>query len=106
MTVYSSAIWTLQRSGYFQEVNGDSPTRLDVRFMPCDLDDVIEVGRTFQQHLLNLQKVFQRFREACLKLNPEKCQLFRREFRYLGRDIYRPRKIESCAGKANPPKQT
>jgi hypothetical protein len=28
--------------------------------------------------------VFQRFREARLKLNPEKCQLFRREVRYLG----------------------
>jgi hypothetical protein len=48
------------------------------------LDDVIVVGRTFQEHLLNLQNVFQRFREALLKLNPEKCQLFRREVRYLG----------------------
>jgi hypothetical protein len=45
------------------------------------LDDVIVVGRTFQEHLLNLQKVLQRFREARLKLNPEKRQLFRREVR-------------------------
>jgi hypothetical protein len=32
----------------------------------------------------NLQKVFQRFRGAHLKLNPDKCQLFQEEARYLG----------------------
>jgi hypothetical protein len=34
------------------------------------LDDVIVTGRTFQEHLLNLRKVFQRFREARLNPNP------------------------------------
>jgi hypothetical protein len=48
------------------------------------LDYVIVIGRTFKEHLPNLQNVCQRFREARLKLNPEKCQLFRREVRYLG----------------------
>ena len=48
------------------------------------LDDVIVVGRTFQEQLDNLRNVFQRLREAHLKLNPEKCQLFRKEVRYLG----------------------
>jgi hypothetical protein len=46
------------------------------------LDDVIVVGRNFQE-LDNLRKVFQRIREARLKLNPGKCQLFQ-EVRYLG----------------------
>jgi hypothetical protein len=36
------------------------------------LDDVIVIGLTFQDHLLNLRKVFLRFREAHLKLSPEK----------------------------------
>jgi hypothetical protein len=53
------------------------------------LDHVIVVGCTFQEHLLNLQLPRSR-----LKLNPEKCQLFRRDVPYLGhivsRDIYRP----------------
>jgi hypothetical protein len=40
------------------------------------LDDVIMIGHMFQEHLLNLQKMFQRFCEAHLKLNPEKCQFF------------------------------
>jgi hypothetical protein len=48
------------------------------------LDDVIVKGRTFEEHLLNLRKVFQRFREAFLKLNPEKSQLLQKEVRYLG----------------------
>jgi hypothetical protein len=36
-------------------------------------NNVIVIGRTFQEHLLNLRKLFQRFREARIKLNPEKC---------------------------------
>jgi hypothetical protein len=47
------------------------------------LDDVIMIGRTFQEHLLNLWKVFRWFREARLKLNLEKCQLFQKEVWYL-----------------------
>jgi len=46
--------------------------------------DVIVIGRTFQEQLDNLRKVFLRLREGHLKLNPEKCQLFRKEVRYLG----------------------
>jgi hypothetical protein len=32
--------------------------------------DVIVIGCKFQEHLLNLQKMFQRFQDACLQLNP------------------------------------
>jgi hypothetical protein len=41
------------------------------------------LAATFQEHLLNLRKVFQRFREARLKPNPEKSQLYQKEVRYL-----------------------
>jgi hypothetical protein len=44
-------------------------------------DDVIVIGRTFRENLLNLRKVFQRFREARLKRNPKKCQLLQKEIR-------------------------
>jgi hypothetical protein len=40
------------------------------------LYDVIVIGRKFQEYLLNLRKVFQRF----LTLNPKKCQLFRKKY--------------------------
>jgi hypothetical protein len=47
------------------------------------LDDVIVIGRTFQEHLLNLRNVFQRFLEARLELSREKCQLFQKKVPYL-----------------------
>jgi hypothetical protein len=42
--------------------------------------EVAVIGRTFQEHLLNLRKVFQQFREARIKLNPKKSQLFQRKY--------------------------
>jgi hypothetical protein len=41
----------------------------------------------FQEQLDNLRKVFQKLRQANLKLKPEKCQLFRKEVHYLGHII-------------------
>lgn len=47
-------------------------------------DDVIVFGKTFQETLVNLAKVFARFRKANLKLKPKKCTLFEDEVSYLG----------------------
>ncbi|GBN81789.1 Retrovirus-related Pol polyprotein from transposon 297, partial [Araneus ventricosus] len=51
------------------------------------LNDIIIVGRTFEEHLNNLRKVFQRVQKANLKLNPKKCRFFQREVSYLGHVI-------------------
>ncbi|GBN69688.1 Retrovirus-related Pol polyprotein from transposon 297 [Araneus ventricosus] len=51
------------------------------------LDDIIIVGRTFQEHLDNIRKVFQRLQKANLKLSPKKCRFFRKEVSYLGHII-------------------
>ncbi|GBM22032.1 Retrovirus-related Pol polyprotein from transposon 297 [Araneus ventricosus] len=51
------------------------------------LDDIIIVGRTFQEHLNNIRKVFQRLQNANLKLSPKKCRFFRKEVSYLGHII-------------------
>lgn len=48
------------------------------------LDDIIVIGSTLEEHFSNLQKVFQRLREANLKINPEKCEFFKKETKYLG----------------------
>ena len=50
----------------------------------CYLDDVIVFGKTFEETFQNLQNVFQRFRDANLKLKPKKCHLFQKEIEYLG----------------------
>ncbi|GFQ68546.1 retrovirus-related Pol polyprotein from transposon 297 [Trichonephila clavata] len=51
------------------------------------LDDIIIVGKSFEEHLSNLRRVFEKLKEAKLKLNPSKCNLFRHEVNYLGHII-------------------
>ncbi|GFO20023.1 retrovirus-related pol polyprotein from transposon 17.6 [Plakobranchus ocellatus] len=49
------------------------------------LDDVCVLGRSYDDHIDNLRKVFERFRIYGLRLKPRKCSLFRREVEFLGR---------------------
>ncbi|GFV62885.1 retrovirus-related Pol polyprotein from transposon opus [Trichonephila clavipes] len=51
------------------------------------LDDIIIVGRSFEEHLKNIRRVLQKPKEANLKLSPSKCHLFRREVAYLRHTI-------------------
>jgi hypothetical protein len=48
------------------------------------LDDVIIPGRAFEEHLRNLTLVFDRLREAGLKLHPGKCALCQKQVIFLG----------------------
>jgi hypothetical protein len=40
------------------------------------LDDIIVLGKSFENGLRNLSNVLYRFREFNLKLKPKKCELF------------------------------
>ena len=48
------------------------------------LDDIIVLGKDFDQHVENLKEVFDRLRSANLKLNPKKCSLFQKRVTFLG----------------------
>lgn len=48
------------------------------------IDDVVVIGRTEKHHLSNLRDVFRIFRKCNLKINPTKCQFFRKEVTFLG----------------------
>ena len=48
------------------------------------LDDILVMGRTFEEHLANLRTVFSRLANAGLKLKPSKCELVHREVKFLG----------------------
>ena len=48
------------------------------------IDDIVIPGRTFQAHLANLRAVFDRLREAGLKLKPRKCHLCLQKVKFLG----------------------
>ena len=67
------------------------------------LDDIVVVGRTFEEHFRNLGSVLQHLHESGLKLKPSKCSFFQQEVQYLGHIISRegvatdPAKIEKVA---------
>ena len=48
------------------------------------LDDVIVLGKDFDDSLRNLKCVFARLRDAGLKLKPKKCEFFQKEVSFLG----------------------
>ena len=48
------------------------------------LDDIIVMGRTFAEHVYNLEEVFRRIREAGLKIKPDKCFFLKDKVKYLG----------------------
>ncbi|CAG2227664.1 unnamed protein product [Mytilus edulis] len=49
------------------------------------IDDVIVLGKDFEDHLVNLRTVLERFRENNLKLKPQKCKFFQKEVIFLGK---------------------
>lgn len=51
------------------------------------LDDILVLGKNFQDYLDNIIEVLQRFRSYGLKLKPQKCILFRKEVEFLGRTV-------------------
>ena len=78
----------------------------------CYLDDIIILGHTFDVALENLKDVFQRLKEANLKLKPKKCSLFCTTVTYLGHVVSNagitcdPSKIESVENWPTPSNKT
>lgn len=51
------------------------------------LDDILVMGKSFADHLQNLQLVFVRFRQYGLKFKPAKCLMFQSEVEFSGRRV-------------------
>ena len=51
------------------------------------LDDIVILGSSVDDHLMNLSKVLGRFKEYGLRLKTRKCHLFQKEVEFLGRVI-------------------
>ena len=51
------------------------------------LDDTVIYARPIVEHETKLREVLDRLREHCLKLEPQKCEFFRKEATYLGHII-------------------
>ncbi|XP_050505429.1 uncharacterized protein LOC126883802 [Diabrotica virgifera virgifera] len=65
------------------------------------MDDVIVYSTSLQEHIVNLTKVFQRLREARLKIQVDKCEFLKKQVNFLGHVVTQqgikpnPAKIEA-----------
>jgi hypothetical protein len=75
---------------------------------PVYIDDIIVHSETFENHLNDLKQVFERIREANLKLGPKKCKFCFEEIKFLGHIIGKdgiktdPAKIEKVKNYPKP----
>ena len=51
------------------------------------LDNVMVMGKIFEEHLTNLEEIFSRMKEANLKPNPKKGLLLQKEVEFLGHTV-------------------
>ena len=51
------------------------------------LDDIVIFSKTYEDHLIRLEAVFQKLQDAGLKLSPTKCNFLQKDIKYLGHMI-------------------
>ena len=68
----------------FQRLMGHILRGLEYRFALIYIDDIIIFSRSVEEHLVHLEEVFRRLRQANVKLNPKKCSFVRQKVEYLG----------------------
>ena len=71
----------------FQRLMESCMGDLHLSFCLLYLDDIVIFSKTYEEHLVRLEAVFQKLKEAGLKLSPSKCQFLRKDTRYLGHII-------------------
>ena len=69
----------------FQRFINDCLYNLRDKICMAYLDDILIYGKTFKEHKHNVKIVLRCLKEKGIKLNPKKCQFFKKEIRYLGR---------------------
>jgi hypothetical protein len=85
----------------FQRLVDKMLTSIQYDYVMAYLDDIIVKGQEVTSSMKNLREVFERIREAGLKLKPSKCELLREEITYLGHIINSkglktdPKKVEA-----------
>ena len=91
----ASGYWQIQRMAFglcnapatFQRVIQFVLRGLTWNKVLAYIDDVVVLGKGFEDHLTNLRTTFDRFRKYNLKLKPKKCCLFHTETVFLGRKV-------------------
>ena len=73
----------------FQSLTEKVLVGLTWKFTIPYLDDCIIFSRTIEEHLEPLSELFQRFKDANLKINPTKCEFFRQKVPFLSHIVNR-----------------
>ena len=73
----------LQRTQHLCQIDGTCLKGLHWKICLIYLEDVIVMGRTFEEKLERLKEVFELLARAGLKLKPKKCFLFQKRVSYL-----------------------
>ena len=87
----------------FQRLMENVLTRLAREKCIVYLDDILVMGKTFEEHLNNLREVFVRLSRAGLRLKPSKCKLLHLEVQFLGYVVFAsgvaadPKKVSAVA---------
>lgn len=68
----------------YQRLVEDCLGELNLNICFIFLDDIIIFSRTFTEHLDRLKQVFNKLREAGLKLSPKKCNFLQERVKYVG----------------------
>ena len=71
----------------FQRLMENCMGDLHLNYCLLYLDDIIIFSKTYEEHILRLEAVFEKLQKAGLKLSPSKCKLFQKEIKYLGHII-------------------
>ena len=78
------ALWSHQYTSYLQRLMESCLGELHLNWCIIYLDDIIVFSRTPEEHVHRLRAVFNKLKAASLKLKPSKCDLFKKEIKYLG----------------------
>ena len=68
----------------FQALMENVISDLNLKTCLVYLDDIVVFSSTIKEHIERLKQIFQRLRDAGLKLKPGKCKLLQRRLKYLG----------------------
>ena len=68
----------------FQQLMQSCLGNVHLHYCIIYLDDVIVFSKALEEHVFRLKAVFEKLKQAGLKLKPSKCEFFRQELTYLG----------------------
>ena len=74
----------MNSSSAFSMVMNEVLRGINYKYALVYIDDCLVFSKTFKEHLEHLSEIFQRFRNANLRLKPSKCMFAAKEVKFLG----------------------